>query len=125
MVELRCLSAEGMNRRYAVYSEGQYVGGITVYPIGNHPEEAAYGILICRRFRRRGLAGEALNCLFQELAAQGCRRVRVRIEARNAASLALHRSLGFVQCPAEEPGICCLTRPLQALNRESERMENE
>ena len=113
MVELKCLSGKGMDRRYAVYSRGQYVGGITVYPVSEHPDAATYGVLICRQYRRRGLAAEALKVLFRELAALGCRRIQVRIESGNAASLALHRSLGFKPCPEEGPGILsfCLLLP--------------
>lgn len=116
MVRLKCLSGEKLDRRYAVYSDSRYVGGITVYPVPGQPDLATYGILICRQFRRQGLATEALRQLFRELTDLGCREVWARIEPGNTASLALHRSLGFCPCPAEEPGTVtlCLSLPAPA-----------
>lgn len=47
------------------------------------------------RHRRRGLARRLYETLFSELAHRGVRRLDATIQLHNAASIALHRSLGF------------------------------
>ena len=61
-----------------------------------NPPEFSYGIAIAKDMRRKGIARAALPLLFEHMMQLGFTRAVVQIAPDNAASLALHASLGFV-----------------------------
>ena len=81
--------------RYFIRADGKHVGGITVHSVsGTH---FSYGVAVSKAMRRRGIASAALPLLFETMKARGFTACVVQIAPDNAASLALHRKLGFVQ----------------------------
>ncbi|MFR5786848.1 MAG: N-acetyltransferase family protein [Christensenellales bacterium] len=57
----------------------------------------SYGIAVSGAMRRRGVASSALPLLFAAMKARGFAVCAVQIAPDNAASLALHRRLGFAE----------------------------
>ena len=60
-----------------------------------NPPRFSYGIAVAPALRRRGVAKAALSLLFEEMARRGFSQAVVQVAPDNAASLALHASLGF------------------------------
>ena len=81
--------------RYFIRADGKHAGGITVHSVSG--AQFSYGIAVSRDMRRRGIASSALPLLFETMKARGFSVCVVQIAPDNAASLALHRKLGFVQ----------------------------
>ena len=81
--------------RYFIRADGKHAGGITVHSVSG--AQFSYGIAISRDMRRRGIASSALPLLFEAMKARGFSVCVVQIAPENAASLALHRKLGFIQ----------------------------
>lgn len=80
-------------RRFFIRADGQHAGGITVHSVqGNR---FSYGIAITPSLRRMGIAGAALHLLFERMKRLGFQHAVAQVAPENAASLALHRSLGF------------------------------
>ena len=75
------------------------------------PSVFSYGIAVAPALRRRGVARGALSLLLDGMRGRGFTRAVVRIAPDNAASLALHASLGFL-CTGEEEGALVLERAL-------------
>ena len=80
--------------RFFILLDGQHAGGVTVHSV--NPPQFSYGIAIARPMRRKGIARAALPLLFDHMQKLGFTRAIVQIAPDNAASLALHRALGFI-----------------------------
>ena len=93
MVTLRYIGKSADDLRFFILSEGHHAGGITVHSV--HPPRFSYGIAVAPALRRRGVAKAALSLLFEEMAHRGFSQAVVQVAPSNAASLALHASLGF------------------------------
>lgn len=64
----------------------------------DEPRLVHMGVTVSPDFQKKGIAQEALTCLLQYLfATLGKHRVVATVDARNSASLALFRKLGFRQ----------------------------
>ena len=81
--------------RYFIRADGRHAGGITVHSVQG--AQFSYGVAVSKAMRRRGIASAALPLLFETMKARGFSACVVQIAPDNAASLALHRKLGFVQ----------------------------
>ena len=81
--------------RYFIRADGRHAGGITVHSVQG--AQFSYGIAVSGDMRRHGIASAALPLLFETMKARGFSACVVQIAPDNAASLALHRKLGFVQ----------------------------
>lgn len=93
MVTLRHIGKSADDLRFFILSEGHHAGGITVHSV--HAPRFSYGIAVAPALRRRGVARAALSLLFEEMARRGFSQAVVQVAPSNAASLALHASLGF------------------------------
>jgi len=62
-----------------------------------HPPQFSYGIAVAGDMRRKGAAKAALPLLFAHMQRRGFTKAVVQIAPDNAASIALHQALGFVQ----------------------------
>ena len=80
--------------RYFIRADGRHAGGITVHSAQG--AQFSYGVAVSKAMRRRGIASAALPLLFETMKARGFSVCVVQIAPDNAASLALHRKLGFV-----------------------------
>ena len=94
-VTLKPIGKSADDLRFFILWEGQHAGGITVHSV--RPPCFSYGIAISPDMRRRGIAKAALPLLFDVMRQKGFSRVIVQVASANAASLALHASLGFRQ----------------------------
>lgn len=81
--------------RYFIRADGRHAGGITVHSVQG--AQFSYGVAVSGDMRRRGVASSALMLLFETMKSRGFTACVVQIAPDNAASLALHRKLGFVQ----------------------------
>ena len=79
--------------RYFIRADGRHAGGITLHSVS--APSFSYGIAVKPGMRGRHIASAALSLLFERMRREGFAQVRVQIETGNAASLALHRGLGF------------------------------
>ena len=93
MIELRHIGKSAEDLRFFILMDGRHAGGITVHSI--HPPRFSYGIAIAKGMRRKGIAKAALSLLFDEMKQHGFSHAVVQISPDNAASIALHASLGF------------------------------
>ena len=93
MVTLRHIGKSADDLRFFILSEGHHAGGITVHSV--HAPRFSYGIAVAPALRRRGVARAALVLLLEEMARRGFSQAVVQVGPGNAASLALHASLGF------------------------------
>lgn len=79
---------------FAVLSDGDIVGTVSLFE--QEGKCASFGIEIGKPFRRRGIATGAGELALQEAARLGYRTVVSQVRQDNAASIALHRKLGFL-----------------------------
>lgn len=93
MTTLRHIGKSADDLRFFILSDGKHAGGITVHSV--HPPCFSYGIAVAPALRRRGVAKAALGLLFEQMKARGFSQAVVQVAPSNAASLALHASLGF------------------------------
>ena len=107
--ELMHIGRDDGDLRFFIRLGGEHAGGITVHSVSG--DSFAYGIAVAPAMRRRGVASQALLQLFALMKARGFSRVLVRVEPGNAASLALHRRLGFERV-GERGGAILLERAL-------------
>ena len=94
-ISIRHIGKSADDLRFFLYEAGSHAGGITVHSVNG--DCFSYGIAVAREKRNRGVAKTALPLLFEEMKKRGFSRVCVQIAPENAASLALHASLGFAQ----------------------------
>ena len=95
MITIKHIGKSADDLRFFILLDGQHAGGITVHSIRD--DSFSYGIAITPHVRRKGIAKAALPLLFDIMKQKGFARAVVQIAPDNAASLALHRSLGFEQ----------------------------
>jgi len=95
MIKLTYIGKSADDLRFFILKDGQHAGGITVHSV--HPPSFSYGIAVAPAMRRRGVAKAALPLLFEAMKQRGFSQAVVQVAADNAASLALHESLGFVK----------------------------
>lgn len=79
--------------RFSIRAGGRHAGGITIHSVMG--SAFSYGIAVAPAMRRQGVARAALVLLFAQMKARGFTNVSVHVAPDNAASLALHRALGF------------------------------
>lgn len=78
---------------YAIVSDEKIVGTISLYQ--HSLEVISIGPEIFCEYRRKGFAKEAMICACQMAKEKGFKIVSQQIRTNNAASIALHCSLGF------------------------------
>lgn len=78
---------------YAIVSDEKIVGTISLYQ--HSSEVVSIGPEIFCEYRRKGFAKEAMICACQMAKERRFKIVSQQIRTNNAASIALHRSLGF------------------------------
>ena len=78
---------------YAIVFEGKIVGTISLYQQSS--EVVSIGPEVFCEYRRKGFAREAMICACQIAKGKGFKIVSQQIRTNNAASIALHCSLGF------------------------------
>ena len=93
MVEIKHIGKSADDLRFFILMDNQHAGGITVHSIEG--DSFSYGIAVAPHMRRKGVAKAALPLLFDVMKHKGFARAVVQIAPDNAASLALHASLGF------------------------------
>lgn len=93
MIELQPIGKSADDLRFFILSDGRHAGGITVHSV--KAPSFSYGIAVAPGMRRRGVARAALPLLFAQMKRRGFSRAVVQVASDNAASLALHASLGF------------------------------
>lgn len=89
--------------RYFIRADGRHAGGITVHSVEG--AQFSYGIAVSKEMRRRGVASSALPLLLDTMKARGFTRCIVQIAPDNAASLGLHRKLGFVEIGRDDAAV--------------------
>ena len=109
MITLHPIGKSADDLRFSILLDGRYAGGITVHSVD--PPAFSYGIAVAPALRRRGVAREALSLLLTRMRERGFTRAVVRVLPGNAASLALHASLGFART-GEADGALVLERAL-------------
>ena len=78
---------------YAIVSDEKIVGIISLYQ--HSSEVVSIGPEVFCEYRRKGFAKEAMICACQIAKEKGFKIVSQQIKTNNAASIALHSSLGF------------------------------
>ena len=78
---------------FAIVSENKIVGTISLYQ--HSSEVVSIGPEIFCEYRRKGFAKEAMIIACQKAKEKGFKIVSQQIRTNNAASIALHSSLGF------------------------------
>ena len=94
-VTLKFIGKSAEDLRFFLLADGRHAGGITVHSIAG--TAFSYVIAVAPGMRRRGVARAALPRLFDLMRGRGFTLARVQVAPDNAASLALHRSLGFAE----------------------------
>ena len=94
-VSIRNIGKSADDLRFFIYEDSAHAGGITVHSISG--EAFSYGVAIAREKRNRSVAKAALPLLYDFMKMRGFSRVFADIAPENAASLALHASLGFTE----------------------------
>ncbi|MDO5376694.1 MAG: GNAT family N-acetyltransferase [Clostridia bacterium] len=98
-VTLTFIGKSADDLRFFILLDGMHAGGITVHSVRG--SSFSYGIAVAPERRRQGVAREALKLLFAHMRSLGFTRAVACVEAGNAASLALHRGLGFETIAAD------------------------
>jgi RimJ/RimL family protein N-acetyltransferase len=78
---------------YAIVADERIVGTISLYL--HSSEVVSIGPEVFCKYRRKGFAKKAMICACQIAKEKGFKIVSQQIQTDNAASIALHRSLGF------------------------------
>ena len=92
-IQLKWIGKSADDLRFFILRDGQHAGGVTVHSV--NPPSFSYGVAVAPHMRRQGIAKAALPLLYQEMKRRGFACAQVDIAPDNAASLALHASLGF------------------------------
>lgn len=77
----------------AVVQDDAPVGYVSLWR--KEAEAMSYGVEIFAPYRRQGYAFTASLLAFEKARREGCNRITLQVRKTNAASLALHRKLGF------------------------------
>lgn len=86
-------------RRYLIFNEGVCCGVAVLEVFGEDASLRYIGVK--REYRGRGLAQEALLQLLQLARQLNCKRVQVRVDARNTPALRLYQAAGFTKLDEE------------------------
>lgn len=78
---------------FAIISDEKIVGTISLYQ--HSSEVVSIGPEVFYEYRRKGFAKKAMICACEIAKEKGFKIVSQQIRVNNAASIALHRSLGF------------------------------
>ena len=78
---------------FAIVSDEKIVGTVSLYQ--HSSEVVSIGPEIFYEYRKKGFAKEAMICACEIAKEKGFKIVSQQIRINNAASIALHRSLGF------------------------------
>lgn len=100
MIDLKWIGKGADDLRFFIRLDGAHAGGITVHSVC--APRFSYGIAVAPHLRRKGVAKEALLLLFAEMKRCGWTQAVVQVAQDNAASLALHRALGFMPVAKDE-----------------------
>lgn len=90
----RCCHEGRYYEQFAICADGRMVGLASLYAHGNG--EVSDGIEVFQPFRRCGYAGRAVRRLEELARLKGYELLTAQVRTDNAASVALHRSCGFV-----------------------------
>ena len=109
MIQLKHIGKSAEDLRFFILKDGAHAGGITVHSV----QETcfSYGVAVTETKRRQGVASSALLLLFDYMKRRGFTAVLVKVRPDNAASLALHASLGFRET-ARDADTVTLTKSL-------------
>ena len=99
-IQLKWIGKSADDLRFFILAGGMHAGGITVHSVSGG--SFSYGVAIAPSMRRKGVAKAALGQLFALMRQRGFGTVQVHIAPDNAASLALHASLGFAQTSKDD-----------------------
>ena len=94
-IQLKWIGKSADDLRFFILADGMHAGGITVHSVSGG--SFSYGVAITPSMRRKGIAKAALGQLFELMRQRGFGTVQVQIAPGNAASIALHTSLGFFE----------------------------
>ena len=108
-ITLQFIGKSAEDLRFFILADGRHAGGITVHSVSG--TSFSYGIAVAPAMRRQGVARAALPRLFDLMRERGFTLARVQVVPDNAASLALHASLGFARTGAAD-GALVLERAL-------------
>lgn len=101
LTDVEALICEWENKRFdgkyfemlAIVSDGKIVGTVSLYQ--HSSEVVSIGPEVFGEYRRKGIGKEAVTLACQFAKEKGFKIVSQQIRTNNAASIALHRSLGF------------------------------
>ena len=113
MISLIYIGKSADDLRFFIRFDGRHAGGITVHSVCG--DTFSYGILVVPALRGRGIARDALGQLFALMRGRGFARAVVSIAPGNAASLALHRALGFTE-RSRHDGAVLMERRLESVS---------
>jgi len=108
-ITLKHIGKSAEDLRFFILKDGAHAGGISVHSING--TSFSYGVAVTETKRRQGVARTALPLLFAYMKGRGFTAVQVQVAPQNAASLALHRALGFTETTRDDRAVT-LTRPL-------------
>lgn len=108
-IVLKHIGKSAEDLRFFILQNGAHAGGITVHSVRGSC--FSYGVAVTETKRRQGVARTALSLLFEFMKQRGFDTVCVQIRPDNAASLALHASLGFKET-ARDAHVVALTKTL-------------
>ena len=109
-VTLKFIGKSADDLRFFLLADGRHAGGITVH--SRTGASFSYGIAVAPALRRRGVARAAVPQLLALMRDRGFDRAVVQVAPDNAASLALHCSLGFAEIKRDATAVT-LELPLQ------------
>ena len=108
-IVLKHIGKSAEDLRFFILINGAHAGGITVHSICG--TRFSYGVAVTETRRRQGVAKTALPMLFDMMRRRGFDTAAVQVAEGNAASLALHASLGFAEV-SRAGGVVTLERTL-------------
>ena len=108
-IVLKHIGKSAEDLRFFILQSGAHAGGITVHSVQGSC--FSYGVAVTETKRRQGVARTALPMLFEFMKRRGFDTVCVQVKQDNAASLALHASLGFHETARDSQAIT-LTKTL-------------
>ena len=109
IIEFKHIGKSADDLRFFILKDGAHAGGVTVHSVCG--TQFSYGVAVTETKRRQGVARTALPMLFVLMRRRGFTTAVVQVAEGNAASLALHQSLGFAET-GRESGVVTLTLQL-------------
>ena len=103
MIQLKHIGKSADDLRFFILRDGAHAGGVTVHSVQGPC--FSYGIAVTETKRRQGVASCALPMLFDRMKRRGFTHVTVQVRPDNAASLALHASLGFAETARDDRAV--------------------